>query len=276
MSIVFWGLTAIMIVAAITTVATPLQVSRGSTNIATVAMAAVVSIFAIGLYSVIGSPGAVTAKSQHATDSLTGTGAASNGKSSTSVGSVASMVDGLRERLEREPDDANGWILLARSYEYMGRNPEAVSAYDHARALGKSDPKLEETLVAASLSEPEPAMPSGPTVRGRIVLSPEAAALVEPDDTVFVFAKGDMNQAMPLLALRKSVADLPLDYELTDDMAMIPGSSLADFEKVVVITQISRSGRAKDVFSGLRVSSDPVSPSSGEYIELLISPRPSQ
>lgn len=265
-----------MIVAAITTVATPIKVSRGSTNIATIAMAAVVSIFAIGLYSVIGSPSAVTVKTEHATDSLTRTGSASNGKSSTSVGSVASMVDGLRERLDREADDANGWILLARSYEFMGRNPEAVSAYNRAKELGKTDPKLEETLVAAGLTDYTPAMSSGPAVRGRIALSPEAAALVEPDDTVFVFAKGDMNQTMPLLALRKSVSDLPLDYELTDDMAMIPGSSLADFDKVVVITQISRSGRAKDVFSGLRVSSDPVSPSSGKYVELLISPRPSQ
>lgn len=276
MSIIFWGLTAIMIVAAITTVATPIKVSRGSTNIATVAMAAVISIFAIGLYSFIGSPGAVTAKGEHATDNSTSKGSASNGKSSTSVGSVASMVDGLRERLDKEPDDANGWILLARSYEFMGRNPEAVSAYNRAKSLGKTDPKLEETLVAAGLTDYTPAMSSGPAVRGRIALSPEAATLVEPDDTVFVFAKGNINQAMPLLALRKSVSDLPLDYELTDDMAMMPGSSLADFDKVVVITQISRSGRAKEILSGLRVSSDPVSPSSGEYIELLIAPRPSQ
>ena len=252
MSLVFWGLTSAMIIAAVSIVVTPISVRGATMNLRTVAMAVVVSIFAIGLSSVTGSPDAVTAENDHAKDSRNSTGSSSNAKSSTSVGSVASMVDGLKERLNKEPDDANGWILLARSYEHLGRNEEAVSAYNRAKALRKSDSKLEESLVAASRAEYKPVVRAGPTVRGRIVLSPDAAALVEPSDTVFIFAKGDMNQAMPLVALRKSVADLPLDYALTDDLAMMPGSSLADFNEVVVIAQVSRSGRAKDVYYHVR------------------------
>jgi cytochrome c-type biogenesis protein CcmH len=79
---------------------------------------------------------------------------------------------------------------------------------------------------------------------------------------------------MPLVALRKTVADLPLDFALTDDMAMMPDASLADFDKVVVIARVSRSGRAKDVLAGLEISSDPVSPLAGDFIELQISPDP--
>ena len=41
------------------------------------------------------------------------------------VGSVASMVDDFAARLEKEPDDAGGWLLLARSYEHLGRTKEA-------------------------------------------------------------------------------------------------------------------------------------------------------
>jgi len=268
MSFIFWGLTTTMIVAAVATVVTPIRIRGATSNMAIVIMAIAVSLFSIGLYSGIGSPDALTADKDRIGDTRVRTRSGSVGNSSKSLGTVASLIDGLRERLEKEPDDANGCVLLARSYEHLGRNQDAISAYGHAKALGKSDSGLEESLIAASLSHSEPAVASGPAVRGRIVLTPDAAALVEPEDTVFVFAKGDMNQAMPLAALRKSVADLPLDFELTDDMAMLPGSSLADFDKLVVVAQVSRSGRAKDVLGDLRVNSVPVSPLADDFVEL--------
>ena len=259
-----------MIVVAVLTVVTPIRTKGTTSNMNVVILAVAVSVLAVALYSGLGTPDAVTAENDLATTARSGSVSASASSSSESVGTVASLVDGLRARLEKEPDDANGWILLARSYEHLGRNQEALSAYNRARELGKTDPKLEESLVAASLSDYEPALPSGPAIRGSVALSEEAAALVQPGDTVFIFAKGDMNQAMPLLAIRKPVAELPIDYVLTDAMAMVPGSSLADFEEVFVIAQVSRSGRAKDVLGGLRVASDPVSPHSDAFIELLL------
>ena len=274
MSIIFWGLTTTMIVAAVATVVIPISVKGMATNTRTVAVAAVVSMFAIGLYSFIGSPDAVTAENDHTNVSQGRNVPASNGKSSTSVGSVASMVQGLKVRLEKEADDADGWILLARSYEHLGRHQEATSAYSRARALGKTDPNLEQTLGPAGQSAEEPEVMRGPAVRGRLSLSREAASLVQPGDTVFVFAKADAGQAMPLAALRKTIADLPLEYALTDDMAMVPGNSLADFDEVVVVARVSRSGRAKDVLAGLEVSSEPVSPAAWNYIDLQLSPNP--
>jgi hypothetical protein len=263
-----------MIGVAVATVVTPIKIRSATTNMTIATMAVVASLFGIGLYVGLGTPEAVMAENQHAQDARITGGPRSKNKSSTSVASVASLVDGLKERLDQEPGDANGWILLARSYEHMGRNAEAVSAYNRAKALGKSDSKLEESLVAAGLSNLNSTLSSGPTLRGRIALSSDAEALVEPGDTVFIFAKGDMNQAMPLVALRKSVADLPLDYALTDALAMIPGSSLADFDEVVIIAQVSRSGRAKDVLGGLKVTSEPISPLSSDPMNLQISPDP--
>jgi tetratricopeptide (TPR) repeat protein len=235
-------------------------------------MAVVVSVFAVGLYSFIGSPDAVTAEAGHAVDNPTSSTRASNEKRSTSVGSVASLVDGLKNRLEREPDDADGWILLARSYEHLGRHEKAAIAYGRAKALGKVDPTLDQTLGSAELPSKDAAATVGPSLRGRISLSREAASLVQPQDTVFIFAKSDAGQAMPLVALRKTIADLPLEYALTDDMAMMPDNSLAHFDKVVVIARVSRSGRAKDVHAGLEVKSEPVSPLAWNYIDLQFSP----
>lgn len=265
MSIIFWGLTTTMIIAAVATVVIPIKTTESATNLRTVAMAAIVSIFAIGLYSFIGSPDAVTAETGHATDNRSEATPASIAKSSTSVRSVASMIDGLRTRLEKEPDDADGWLLLARSYDHLGRHQDAALAYARAKKLGKTDAKFEQ------LSDDTVAT-AGAGVHGRITLSQEAASIVQPTDTVFVFAKVDVAQPMPLVALRKTVADLPLEYALTDDMAMVPGTSLANFDRVIVIARISRSGRAKDVLAGLEAHSEPISPLADSFIELQISP----
>ena len=48
---------------------------------------------------------------------------------------VAALVDTLAQRLKTRPDDAEGWVLLARSYNALGRFPEAADAYAHATAL---------------------------------------------------------------------------------------------------------------------------------------------
>ena len=48
---------------------------------------------------------------------------------------IVAMVDNLAQRLKARPDDADGWALLARSYQALGRFPEAADAYAHADAL---------------------------------------------------------------------------------------------------------------------------------------------
>jgi cytochrome c-type biogenesis protein CcmH len=55
---------------------------------------------------------------------------------------IAAMADKLAERLKVQPDDAEGWAMLARSYAVLGRNPEAVDAYKKATALNGEDASL--------------------------------------------------------------------------------------------------------------------------------------
>lgn len=52
---------------------------------------------------------------------------------------IEKMVSGLAARLEQEPGNLQGWVMLARSYKAMGRLPEAVRAYERAgSAVGES------------------------------------------------------------------------------------------------------------------------------------------
>lgn len=71
------------------------------------------------------------------------TGAPAQG---VSAAPVANLVDGLAERLRQDPDDAGGWLLLARSYRFLDRAPEASAAYRHAANLGLRDEELERYL----------------------------------------------------------------------------------------------------------------------------------
>jgi cytochrome c-type biogenesis protein CcmH len=50
---------------------------------------------------------------------------------------INKMVEGLAERLKTSPDDANGWLMLGRSYQQLEQYPKAVNAFANAyRLLG--------------------------------------------------------------------------------------------------------------------------------------------
>ncbi|HCZ13839.1 MAG TPA: c-type cytochrome biogenesis protein CcmI, partial [Candidatus Accumulibacter sp.] len=55
---------------------------------------------------------------------------------------IAEMVDGLVEKLRRNPDDRQGWVMLARSYKVLERYPQAAEAYARAGAVVDQDPAL--------------------------------------------------------------------------------------------------------------------------------------
>ncbi|GAB4297704.1 MAG: hypothetical protein Fur0034_07960 [Desulfuromonadia bacterium] len=52
------------------------------------------------------------------------------------------LVARLAARLERQPDDGAGWVLLARSHNELGRFPQAAAAYAKALTLVKKDPEV--------------------------------------------------------------------------------------------------------------------------------------
>lgn len=52
---------------------------------------------------------------------------------------IRGMVAGLVERLEENPDDVQGWIMLARSYRVLGRPEKAQEALRRAREAMQDD-----------------------------------------------------------------------------------------------------------------------------------------
>lgn len=67
---------------------------------------------------------------------------------------IDEMVARLAQRLESNPDDMQGWLMLARSYKSLGRYDDAVKAYAKAEKVVNDEPDLlasyAETLAMAS------------------------------------------------------------------------------------------------------------------------------
>ncbi|MBO3712179.1 MAG: c-type cytochrome biogenesis protein CcmI [Candidatus Accumulibacter sp.] len=53
---------------------------------------------------------------------------------------IEAMLNSLVDKLRKNPDDHQGWVMLARSYKVLERFPEAVKAYERAAPLVDQDP----------------------------------------------------------------------------------------------------------------------------------------
>jgi cytochrome c-type biogenesis protein CcmH len=66
---------------------------------------------------------------------------------------IESMVNRLIDRLKAQPDDADGWQMLARTYAALGRQQQAVDAFKQAEKLRPTDPTLlADYAVAVALN----------------------------------------------------------------------------------------------------------------------------
>ncbi len=96
-------------------------------------LAGVVPVAAVLLYLVVGTPEALGPQAQ--------TPAGEGGHQVTRE-QVEKMVADLAARLEKEPDNVNGWVVLARSYAVMNRHADAAKAYERVVQLVPNDPDL--------------------------------------------------------------------------------------------------------------------------------------
>lgn len=60
---------------------------------------------------------------------------AAAGRHGVDVGQIQAMVAGLAERLKAAPGDAEGWLMLGRSYTALGRYQDAATAFGRAKDL---------------------------------------------------------------------------------------------------------------------------------------------
>jgi len=68
---------------------------------------------------------------------------------------IRSMVQRLATRLEKEPNDLQGWLRLAKSYRVLGENKKALSSYQMAMKLKPGDGEIRKMFEKAKLKVAE-------------------------------------------------------------------------------------------------------------------------
>jgi len=168
----------------------------------------------------------------------------------------------ILQALELDPEDTKG-LELAGIYNFQERN-FAQAAYYLKRLYKKLPPESpyaqdileaqkEATRLSRSgttdldnLSDPAPAkdhaVAQGATLHGVVDISPALKAKVTPNDVVFLFARAAGGGA-PVAAIRATAGQFPLEFELSDAMAMNPDNKLSNFKNVTLTARISKSGQ---------------------------------
>ena len=149
MNAIFFASMLLMLLLAMSFATMPLirGARNSSSGFANVPLLIVIAalLLAVGLYAAIGRPDVAGSESvRHMSSGPAGQTAAGGEK--TKAASVNDLLTGLEQRLEENPDDAKNWLLLAKSYDHLGRHVDAADAYAKAVDLGLSDKVLEARL----------------------------------------------------------------------------------------------------------------------------------
>ncbi len=154
----------------------------------------------------------------------------------------------LERAIRLDPDDPKALELLGIRAFQQQDYARAVTLW--TRLAGQLPPEsdyaqqiragIEEAQRLAQASG-KPAA-AGPSIRGRVALSPALKAKVAPQAVVFVFARPASGPPMPLAAFRGAAADLPLEFVLDDSMGM-GGGKLSDHKEVMLVARVSSSGQ---------------------------------
>ncbi|MFY3551085.1 c-type cytochrome biogenesis protein CcmI [Achromobacter insolitus] len=102
-----------------------------------------IPVAAVLLYGQLGNPRAAA---------VAGAGQPAEPHASETGNDMTLAINALAQRLRAAPDDADGWYMLARSYETLGRYADAVAAYQQVLRLVPGQPAVLADLADALLS----------------------------------------------------------------------------------------------------------------------------
>lgn len=131
---------------------------------------------------------------------------------------IEAMVARLAEKLKAKPDDANGWRMLARSYETLRRFDQAVDAYQH---LLKLTPNDSAAMVDYAVTL---AMSSGQSLSGEPERIINRALEIDPGNLQALALAGSAaferhDYAKAVTPWRKILALAPRDSEMARSIA---------------------------------------------------------
>ncbi|MBT8102761.1 MAG: hypothetical protein KJO95_07305 [Gammaproteobacteria bacterium] len=164
----FWIIAALLCLVALGFGGWPLfRESRRLTPLLAIVIVSTIAV-SVGLYSRIGSPDVPSAGAQ-----------------SDTLPDMESAIASLQQRLSKNPDDLNGWNMLARSYMTLQRFDDAVTSYE--RVMELEDGQNAQTLVDLALAI---LSRDGTAIEGRPAALIESALALDPNNPAALFYSG--------------------------------------------------------------------------------------
>ncbi len=235
---------------------------------------------------------------------------------------VEKMVTEFAAKMEQDPTNFKGWVMLARSYRILGRNEEAAKAYERAGDFVGSDPQLladyadtlasnangnfagkplqlinqalkldpnnlmalwlsgtasytagnykaavqtweklakqlppgseEARSIGESIAEARSkgglptknTPPDSKGISGKIELVADLKSKLKPGDVIMVIARKP-GERMPVAVLKTAVTDFPMNFLLTDALALNPSAPLSQLSEASIEVRVSKTGMAK-------------------------------
>ncbi len=166
-----------------------------------IVLAVVIPLFSVLLYMDLGSPAAVTGDEPAvvAVPAAGGipAGGGASGEHPDTGDQVEAMVQQLELRMEEQPDDLEGWLMLARTYRFQQRHADAVRAFEKAMPLVNTNPQFLADFADTL------AMATNGNLDGRPIRLIRQALELDPDNVqslwltgTYDFERGDYEEAL--------------------------------------------------------------------------------
>ncbi len=173
-------------------------------------------------------------------------------------------IELIHKALELDPNDIKGLELAAidafqeKSYATAAHffkrlhalvPPESPYAMDVAEAQKEAERLANTALTGLDNLNDQAAKPGKAAnamgrIGGTVEIAPALKAKIAANDTVFLFARAP-GGGPPVAAIRATAGKLPLEFELTDELAMNPANKLSNFKEVALFARIAKSGDIK-------------------------------
>lgn len=189
--------------------------SNKGVNIATtVVVALAVPVMAVSIYLAVGNPTAIDPAAQAPQQA-----AAPHGQNGADMqAQIEAMVGKLAQRLQDNPSDIEGWVMLGRSFSVLGRYDEAVAAYEKSIQFVGEDATLLTDYADAI------AMASGESLEGKPMELLQKALNIDPQNQKALwllgtayFERGDFTSSINLWKRLQQL--IPPDSEDAQAMA---------------------------------------------------------
>jgi cytochrome c-type biogenesis protein CcmH len=157
------------------------------------------------------------------------------------------------------------WEKLLKKIPKGNENAQIVEGGIHQARVLMAQKNGDRLPPPMQFSSPDTQARTGAgkeAISGTVTLSDELKSRTSPDDTVFVLVRAASGPKMPLAIVRKQVRDLPLKFTLDDSTSMSPQMKVSNFDQVVVIARVSKSGNAMTQPGDMQVMSATIKPGS--------------